>query len=103
MMKKKVNVTLIVSLLCLVLLAFFAVKVLTGISKDVSVRELDLAENTVRRYAVQCYAMEGSYPKDLAYLVEHYGLYLNENKFNYHYRYNGANLLPSIMVFINAE
>ena len=57
------------------------------------------AENTVKEYAVQCYALEGSYPDSLDYLTENYTLTLDKDKFVYHYNYIGANMIPEITVF----
>jgi hypothetical protein len=48
--------------------------------------------------AVQCYALEGSYPPDLNYLKDHYGVILNETKYFYFYEAQGSNILPKIMV-----
>lgn len=67
---------------------------------DSSGRErLRMAQQAVRRSAVQCYALEGRYPADLQYLAEHYGLILDEDRFVYHYESVGGNLMPQIQVF----
>lgn len=60
--------------------------------------QVETALQAVRRAAVQCYALEGAYPADLAYLQTHYGLIL-EDRLVYHYRALGANLMPEIQVF----
>jgi hypothetical protein len=62
-------------------------------------RQIVLLKDTVRREAVQCYALEGSYPKDLAYLKEHYGLRYDAERYVVHYKFLGGNLLPEISVF----
>ena len=51
------------------------------------------------RATVQCYAIEGRYPPDLAYLEENYGLILDREHYVYHYRLEGSNLMPEIQVF----
>lgn len=61
--------------------------------------QIDLLENTTRREAVQCYALEGSYPQNLDYLKERYGLWYDEERFIVHYKFLGSNLLPEISVF----
>lgn len=53
----------------------------------------------VKRAAVQCYALEGSYPPDLEYLEEHYGLVLNRDAYFYHYEIIGSNIMPQIGVY----
>ena len=38
-------------------------------------------EDAIRRSAVACYAAEGIYPPDLAYLEEHYGIQIDESRY----------------------
>ncbi len=56
-------------------------------------------EDTVRDYVVQCYATEGSYPADLYYLQENYGLILQEDLYFYSYEVFASNIMPNIQVF----
>ena len=56
-------------------------------------------EKAVKHAAVQCYALEGSYPGKISYLEEHYGVTYDKKRFFIHYRYEGANFLPQIIVF----
>lgn len=60
--------------------------------------DLENAQQTVTKYAIQCYASEGSYPPDLAYLEENYGLILDREKYIYYYEIFGSNVLPIIDV-----
>ena len=62
-------------------------------------RQIVLLKDTVRREAIQCYALEGSYPQDLAYLKERYGLRYDADRYVVHYKFLGGNLLPEISVF----
>ncbi|MEN1761227.1 hypothetical protein [Anoxynatronum sibiricum] len=59
---------------------------------------LAILEEAVRRAAIQCYALEGSYPPDLDYLETHYGLIVNREAYFYHYEIIGANIMPQIRV-----
>ena len=59
---------------------------------------LSLAEQSIRRAAVQCYALEGAYPRDLADLEERYGVSVNQERFFVDYRYVASNLMPDITV-----
>lgn len=61
-----------------------------------------IVNDSVTRAAAQCYALEGRYPTDLAYLRNHYGLSANEEKYAIHYVYNGDNILPDITVTVRA-
>ena len=55
-------------------------------------------EQTLRRTAVACYAAEGFYPPDVAYMQDHYGLRYDENEFLIHYEIFASNLMPDITV-----
>ncbi|MDR0380670.1 MAG: hypothetical protein LBH86_01560 [Oscillospiraceae bacterium] len=56
-------------------------------------------QQAVEHAAVQCYALEGAYPPDVDYLVDHYGVQYDKNRFFIHYRVEGSNLRPDIEVF----
>jgi len=62
-------------------------------------KQLQIARDAVMRAAVQCYALESQFPPSLQHLVDNYGLTLNEDKFIYHYRAIGSNIVPEIQVF----
>ena len=55
-------------------------------------------EESIRRAAVTCYAVEGIYPPDLAYLQEHYGIQVNEERYYVFYEVFGSNMMPDITV-----
>lgn len=55
-------------------------------------------EQSIRRSAVACYAAEGIYPPDLAYLEEHYGLQINYDRYAVFYEVFAENLMPDITV-----
>ena len=59
---------------------------------------LIVAEKAITRAAIQCYALEGFYPPNLDYLIEHYGVVINEKRLYVDYIYLGSNLLPDITV-----
>jgi len=62
-------------------------------------RQLEIAQDAIVRAAVQCYALESRYPPSLQYMVDNYGLTLDEGKYVYHYRVIGSNMAPEIQVF----
>ena len=85
--------------ICLTLLLFaLAIYSIQTMQKQMAAESLRLTEDSVRRAAVQCYALEGSYAPDLAYLIESYGIRPDTNRFLVHYMYQGDNLLPDITV-----
>ena len=55
-------------------------------------------ENAIRKSALECYALEGSFPPSIKYLQKNYGLIVNEDAYFYHYEPNGSNILPDIKV-----
>lgn len=61
----------------------------------------DLLEEAVRRSAVACYAAEGVYPPDLAYLEEHYGLQVDRDRYTVIYDVFASNLMPDVTVLEN--
>ena len=69
------------------------------LEKRVGQDRQQLLEDTIRNYAVQCYALEGQYPKDLGYLESNYTLNLDRDKYVYHYKFIGTNMVPEISVF----
>lgn len=91
---KKVTFCLI-AFLALVFTVFF----IRNLSRTIDQDRQQILEQTIRNYAVQCYALEGFYPQELDYLEEHYTLELNRDKYVYHYRFIGSNMMPEIFVF----
>lgn len=59
-------------------------------------------EESIRRSAVACYAAEGVYPPDLAYLEEHYGIQVDTKRYTVYYSIFAENLMPDITVLENA-
>ena len=58
----------------------------------------EVLAQAVERGIVNCYALEGSYPPDIAYLEEHYGLTYDKTQFYVDYRPIGSNLRPDFAV-----
>ena len=56
-------------------------------------------EENIRVAIMSCYGIEGSYPEDLNYLRDNYGLYFNDELYQIHYRYLGSNVIPEYRVF----
>ena len=82
-----------------VLLAF-----LTGISNLSAGRDREgkrQLEDALRRSAVACYAAEGIYPPDLAYLESRYGVQIDRERYTVTYQIFGSNLMPDITVLEN--
>ena len=59
---------------------------------------LEAARVAVTRAAVQFYALEGRYPPSLDYLVDRFGIQLDEERFIFHYDAFASNIMPQITV-----
>lgn len=98
-MKVKKNKMLVWVVLFLALFMVQAFRGVDGFEQRSESESVQMIEESIRRAAVQCYAIEGSYPPDIAYLTAHYGLVINEEAYFYHYEVIGANIMPIIAVF----
>jgi len=58
-------------------------------------------EYAVRRSAVACYAAEGIYPPDVAYLEEYYGVQIDRDRYTVMYEVFASNLMPDVTVLEN--
>lgn len=88
-------VPILLLLVLLPLVLFFSAQTLGGKADDES---LDLAEQSIRRAAVQCYALEGTYPVSWDHLKEVYGVSVDESRYFVDYQYVASNLMPDITV-----
>jgi len=59
-------------------------------------------EDSLRRAAVACYAAEGVYPPDVAYLETHYGVQIDDARYTVFYEIFAENLMPQITVVEHA-
>ncbi len=61
----------------------------------------DAVYGIIEKSVMQCYASEGSYPADLEYLEEHYGLILDRKSYIYEYNIFASNIMPEIIIHNN--
>lgn len=66
-------------------------------------RQLEVLEQAIQRSLSLCYAQEGFYPASIDYLVEHYGLLLDEQRVYVSYRAFASNIRPDITIFDRGE
>ena len=86
--------------------AVIAIIVLTNIcigklSVTQEEKQLEVMQDAIIKAAVQCYALESQFPPSIQYRADNYGLTFDENKYIYHYRTIGSNMVPEIKVFLN--
>ena len=89
---------IISSFLLFALTLFIIITGFKSIGRSV-VRESERAtEEAIRRAAVSCYALEGSYPENYNYLEDNYNLSINEKLYEVQYRVFASNIMPEITV-----
>jgi hypothetical protein len=90
------------NLFAIVLFSVIAALLTAGLniaSRQSAQEEKRLAEISVRRAVVSCYVIEGRYPESYAYIRDHYGVRLNEDKYYVDYRIFASNIMPDISIW----
>ena len=95
--QKKSFVPLLPFVLLIILILVFAFFTNTITTSNKSGNYMVL-ENALDRSITQCYALEGSYPPSLSYLVENYGLTYNAEQYFIDYQYIASNLRPDVTI-----
>ena len=89
-----------VSVLLCALLAVLFVGMLGQVEVKTDAQQTETLENALHRAAITCYAVEGHYPPTLDYMVKHYGVVIDEEKYSVGYDAFASNFFPSIRVFV---
>lgn len=95
---KKERRGFVISLAVFALLVVLAVALIGQVGQKVDVEQTARLEEALRRAAVTCYAVEGRYPATLDYLTQHYGVVVDNERFQVFYEVIAPNLMPSIHV-----
>lgn len=90
------NIFLSAALLAAVIFAFIIAVNNTAGTIDQSAEATQY--NAIKKAAVQCYALEGFFPPDVDYLIQNYGVIVDNEKFIVRYEADGENLMPNITV-----
>lgn len=85
-------------LVVFIAMALFMLYGLQSAAQSSQEEGLRITEDALRRAVVSCYALEGRYPPDVAYLQKQYGLQVNEDKYIVHYEIFAENIMPEITV-----
>lgn len=80
-----------------VILAFF-LAAFSGIGAQARKKETENLQHALNQSVTICYALEGSYPENLDYLKEHYGISWNEQRYLVDFETVGGNLPPDITI-----
>lgn len=69
-----------------------------------NVNERQQAENlkqmqdSIQKAVLNCYAIEGSYPADINYVEQYYGLQIDHDRYDVFYEVFAQNIMPEITV-----
>ena len=102
-MKKKACLKAIAGIVCAVLAAAGAAWAAGYADEQLRKQECAMLQEQVRRAAVDCYASEGRYPQTIDYLVKHYGLVFDGERYSILYDAFASNIMPDIAVSIRGE
>lgn len=90
------------SILFFLVLIIFFVHMVSNISSDTVSRQEESLSQALSRCIVSCYCVEGTYPPNVAYLINHYGLLYDDDTFFIDYRFEGSNIYPDVSVLRRA-
>lgn len=96
-MNKKPYMT-ILSVFCIAVALFLFIKAADSISTANDAEQAEILEQALTRSITACYALEGAYPPNINYLVEHYGLTYDKAEYFIDYQYIGSNLRPDVTI-----
>lgn len=74
-----------------------AVIAINNVGRSTEKESLSVAENSIRRAIITCYAQEGRYPASIEYLEENYGLHISDD-YDVFYDIFAENIMPDIRV-----
>lgn len=98
-MKKSTISTVFIFIVITILLVFG----FSSLQKIEDKEDFKRVEEALSSSVIACYSIEGSYPESLDYLKENYGFYFNDDLYQIHFRYLGANVKPEYKVFLKGN
>ena len=87
-----------ISIIIFFVLIFVFMFAVAGISDSTTERQQAALENALNKSIINCYCVEGTYPPNLSYLTEHYGLTYDKELFFVDYQAIGSNIFPDVTV-----
>lgn len=104
MLKQRLHINIwaqIITLPFIIIVIFLLLGEITSYDEKNDALDQATVKDIVEKYVIQCYAYEGSYPPDLDYLADNYGLILNRKRYIYDYDIFAANIMPEIHILDN--
>lgn len=87
------SVAVSIAFLCIMAVALFQ------FNSDMKQKQLEVIKQAVNKAVISCYALEGSYPPDIKYLQDNYGLIVDKKNYIYDYQIFASNIPPVIYIF----
>ncbi len=83
-----------------IFLAFFLLisNGISSLNQSSIEQEYKALEDAIVRSCVHTYSTTGAYPSSIDYLVEHYGIQIDESKYTVYLNGFAANLMPDITI-----
>ena len=82
-----------------VLLLILSIPIASMIKDRNTEYQIEQVESAIQRSLNLCYAQEGFYPAQLDYLIENYGLIVDDRLYFVSYKSFASNIRPDITVF----
>jgi len=89
---------IVISILVFALIAILFVAMLGQIRTKSDSEQVKLLEEALRRAAITCYAIEGRYPPSIQYIMDHFLVIIDDEKYIVSYDVFASNVMPSINV-----
>lgn len=96
------NLVYLLPLLGFIALFILFFRGISSVSDTNTAKQMESLENALNRSITQCYAVEGAYPPNLAYIREHYGLIYDEDLFYVDYQPIGSNIMPDVTILLKS-
>lgn len=98
-MEKKKKLDMIIPILLFIAVMSITIKGVFYLDYMNDMQNVDLVRQSVKRAAVECYAIEGAYPSDVEYLEENYGIVIDHDKYYVEMDGFASNIMPDIEVY----
>ena len=100
-MKLRLNPATVGALVTIFLFTLILVIIVLGIGsagQSANDERTNALHDIIVRAAAQCYAIEGFYPPNPQYLMDNYGVIIDESKYFIEFSGFASNIMPSIVV-----
>lgn len=95
--RKYLNIrSFVVYILILAVALFLIVMAVSSFSDSANNEAKKVTEQAILNALITCYSIEGSYPPDISYLEQNYGVHIDHEKYIVDYQIFATNVLPDV-------